>query len=155
VRGQPEQDDGEAGEDVDDVVVCRQDDRCSHRDRTGDGKHSEEDARGRTPDGDAGEHVPPEVKAGERRVLVGQPGWLKSPVRMRVECDGVDERGIGEPGWGDGEEGEEEEPDPARDEDRVAKQQVAVAASAEEDDGDRDDHRPVAPDVDPVDEVGQ
>ena len=151
--GEPDEDHGEAGDDVDHVVIGGQDHCRRHRQGQADGEAPDVDSRRRAPDGNADEHVPAEVQARKRRVLVGQSRRLKRAVRVRAESDRVDERGVREPGRRDGEEGEEDEPDPARDEHRVAKQAVAVPAPVVEDHSDRDDHRPVAPDVDPVDDV--
>jgi hypothetical protein len=142
--------DDETCEDVDDVVICGHDDRGRHRCGAEHGERPRCDVPRRAPDRNACEEVPAEVQAGEGRVLVGEPGRLEHPVSVRVESDGVDESRVDEPWRRDGEEREEEKSDSTGDEDRVPQQPVALAAMQEEDDPDRDDDGPVAPDINPV-----
>jgi hypothetical protein len=134
-------------------MVGRQHDRRRHRRRSGGREESQPDVPGCAPHRDPGEEVPPEVEAREGCELVGQPRGLEGPVGLRLLRDGIRQRRVCEARRREREEREEEESDRARHEHRVAEQQVPVAPVLEEQDGDRDDHRPVAPDVDPVDEV--
>jgi hypothetical protein len=154
VAGDPERrdDDHEAADEIHHVVVRGDDDREPHRGGAGEGESAERDAAGRAPDGDADQHVPAEVQAREGRVLVREAGRLESAVGARLVGDGVDERAVDETGRRQRQQREEEEADRARDHHRVAEQQVAVTRSPVEQDARGDDHRPVAPDVDPVEE---
>ncbi len=126
---QPDEHDQKAGENVDDEVIRGEDDRRRHRGGTDHGQHAHGEVPGGAPDRDAHEQVPAEVQAGEGRVLVGEPGRLERPVRVRVESDGVDERGVGKPRGRDRKEREEEKADSAGDQDRVAQEAIALAAT--------------------------
>jgi hypothetical protein len=92
------------------------------------------------------------MEARERGVLVGQPRWLQGAVGVRMQGHRVQQRGIRKPRRGHRQQREEEEADRPGDEDRVAEQQEAVVPLSVEEDRGGDDHRPVAPDVDPVGE---
>jgi hypothetical protein len=153
--GKTDKHDHEGCEDVDDVVIRRQHDCQSHGQGT---QHRERPHPGvprRAPDSDAGDEVPPEVQAGKRRVLVGEPRRLQCAVGLRVKRDGVRQHRVCKARRRDGEEGEEDEADRTGDQHCVAQEQIAVAAIAIEDDSDRDDHGPVAPDVNPVRDRGE
>jgi hypothetical protein len=145
----------EACEHVDDEMIRREDDRRRHCRRPDHRQRARDDVPRRPPDCDTDEQVPAAVQTRESRVLVGEPGRLQRPVRVRLERDGVDERRVDQSRGRHRKECEEEEAQATGDEDRVAEEPVALAASQKEDDPDRDDHRPVAPNVDPVRGVRQ
>jgi hypothetical protein len=105
---QPDEHDKKACENVDDEMIRGEDDRRCHRGGPDHSQHARGEVPGGAPDRDAHEQVPAEVQAGESRVLVGEPRRLERPVRVRVERDGVDERGIGKPRGRDRKEREEE-----------------------------------------------
>jgi hypothetical protein len=140
---------------VDQEVVGRDDDRERHRERRHDGEDARREPRRGREDDDPDEEVPAHVQAREGRVLVRQPRRLQRAVGVRLLGDGVDELQRQQPGRGDREEREEEEAERARHEERVAEQHVPPAVAEVEDDGSRQDHGPVPPDVDPVGERHQ
>jgi hypothetical protein len=140
---------------VDQEVVGRDDDRDRHRERRDDGDDTRRQPRRGGKEHDPDEQVPAHVQAREGRVLVRQPRRLQRAVGVRLLGDGVDELERQQPRRGDGEEREEEEAERARHEERVAEQHVPPPVAEVEDDGGRQDHRPVAPDVDPVGERHQ
>jgi hypothetical protein len=152
VCSQTEENHDEAGEEVDHVVVPGENDRGGHRRRPGDRERPHGEVAGRAPDRDTGEDVPAEVEARERGELVRQTRRLERAVGVRMERDRVDEVRVRQARRRHGEKREEEEPDRAGDQDGVAEQPVARVLVAKEDDCDRDDHRPVPPDVGPVGE---
>lgn len=95
------------------------------------------------------------MQAGERRVLVREPGRLERAVRVGALRDRVDEPDVEQARRRDGEEREEEEADQAGGDHRVA-EEVVVPAPVEVQPGrNAEDHGPVAPDVDPVRDVDE
>jgi hypothetical protein len=99
---------------------------------------------------DADEQVPACVQARQRRVLVRERWGLQRPVPARVTRDRVDEAGLGEPWWRNGQKCKEREADQAGDDHRVTKDEVLLAPPhVQHDEADRD-HRPMPVDVDPV-----
>lgn len=121
-----------------------------HRDRHGDGKRSNRDVRRHLKQDDADEEIPAGVQTRKGRVLVGERGRLHSPVAVGVLRHGVDEAGIHEPRWRDGNGREEEEADQAGDEHGVSQQPVLRPMPDVEKDPAGHDHRPVTVDIDPV-----
>jgi hypothetical protein len=149
-RGEPDEHDGRAQDDVEDEVVGRRDHRERHRGGHAD-REQADDEPGREPEHhDPDEQVPAEVEAREGRVLVRERRRLEPAVGGRPLDDRVDEARSEQPGRRHGKQREEQEPDRGREEDRVPEQVVGVAALAVEQDRDGGDHGPVAEDVDPV-----
>jgi hypothetical protein len=148
--GQPDGHDREPAHQVEDKVVGGRDDGEPHRERRDDREHPDGEMCGRQQEDDADDEVPPEVQARERRVLIREAGRLQGAVRARFVRDRVHESEPEQSWWSDGKEGEKEEADPARDEECIAQEVVAIAAIDVEGGRDAEDHGPVAPDVDPV-----
>ena len=152
---QADQHDGRAREDVDDPMVRRRNDRECHGTRHQYGKRPHDQRSRRAEENDPDEQVPAEVQARHCRVLVREPRRLERPVRVRPAGDRVHQAGIDKPRRRSREEGEEEKADQARDDHGVAKQPIALPPNGEQRDRDGRDHRPVAPDVHPVDEINE
>ena len=110
---------------------------------------------GRGEQDDAHEDVPAHVQARERGELVRQPRRLERAVGLRALGHRVDEPEVEQPRRGDRHQREEEEADRSGDEHRVAQHAVVRPVREVQRDGRGEDHRPVAPDVDPVRERDQ
>ena len=136
-------------------MVRRADDGERHRDRQRNGEKPQREARHRHQQDDSDEDVPADVQAGERRVLVREPGRLERAVRVGALRDRVDKPDVEQARRRDGEEREEEKADQAGGDHRVA-EEVVVPAPVEVQPGrNAEDHGPVAPDVDPVRDVDE
>ena len=152
---QGDQYDGRAREDVDDPMVRRRNDGECHGGRHHDGKRSHEQRSRRAEENDANEQVPAEMEARHCRVLIREPRRLERTVRVRPAGDRVHQAGVDKPRWRGRKQREEEKADQARDDHRVAKQPIALAADGEQRDRDGCDQGPVAPDVHPVGEIDE
>jgi hypothetical protein len=151
----PDEHDGSAGSDVKDEVVRSGEDCEGHRERRKDCDCPNCKVGSRHEQDDSNREVPPDVETREGGVLIRESGRLERAVGLRLIRHGVDQAKLEQPRRGNRHEREEEEPNSARDEERIAQQVVAIRAPDIKDDRSREDHRPVAPDVDPVGEHDQ
>jgi hypothetical protein len=147
---EPDEHDDDASGDVDHEVVRRRHDRERHRNRKREGRHTHREACHRRHEHDPDEQVPAGVQARERRVLVREARRLQRSVGVGALRDRVDEPDVEQARRRDGEEREKEEADQAGGDHRVAEEVVAPASVEVETRRHAEDHRPVAPDVDPV-----
>jgi hypothetical protein len=147
--------DGGAGCDVEDVMVRSREDGEGHRKRRQDRDRSNCKVGSRHEQDDSNREVPSDVEAREGGVLIREARRLERAVGIRLIRHGVDQAKLEQPRRRDRHQREEEEANSARDEERIAQQVVAIRAPDIEDDRSREDHRPMAPDVDPVGERDQ
>ncbi len=135
---------------VEDVVVGRQHRGGAHDDRHEAPDRAQHDRAGGGHQGQADEQVPADVQARQRGVLVDEGRRLQDPVGARLLGDRVDEPQARQPGRRDRVGGVDAQPHQAGRHHGVAQAQEDGAVAQRQPQQHADDHRPVAPDVDPV-----
>ena len=138
---------------VDDEVIGGAHGRQGHRRRHEHCEDADGPARRRLEQDDRDEQVPADVQARKRRVLVRERRRLQRAVTVRVLRDRVHETHASEPGRRDRHQGEEREADEARNDHGIAEEEVLLPPPDVEHGCAREDHGPVAVDVDPVREA--